>query len=176
MPESLFVETEAEASLRRIAEWARHRVECRARLAKAKAAYKEAKEAYDEACIDEQQAVDTETAELPLFPRPREQPGSGLPEPEAGPLAPSVPASDPDPDRTTFLSSLDGMPHAATVVLGSFGYMTVSDLLGFLNSGGMLNEIEGIDPAAERKILAALSRHRPGWEDADRQGNSSPAA
>jgi hypothetical protein len=156
VPEPPFVESEAEGSLRRIAERARERNQRADAMAKAHAAYKAAKEAYEAACEEERQTIAAETEELPLFPRPRPTPpaeGNGPP-----PWRPAAPGPEVNPDATTWLSSLERFPSAALAPLGVAGIQTVADLRAFLADGGDLAALEGMDAKLAAKVAAALER------------------
>jgi hypothetical protein len=156
VPSPPFEESEAEGSLRRIAECARERNQRADAMAKAHAAYKAAKEAYEEACEEERQTIAAETEELPLFPRPRPTPpaeGNG-----ASPSAAPGDGTRPDPDASTWLSGLERFPSAALAPLGVAGLQTVADLRAFLADGGDLAALEGMDAKLAAKVVASLER------------------
>lgn len=160
------VETEAEGSLRRIAEGHRHREEKRAAMLAAKASYKAAKADYEEAVEELDQITSDQCAELPLFPRF----GGTAPPPTAPPAA-DIPPKGPPPGRpgaktddeawkNAWLSSL-ALPTGVVIRLGEAGLQTVGDLAAYTENGGNLTEIAGIGAAKAQEIEDALMRF---WE------------
>lgn len=156
-PESspFVAETEAEASLRRIAEAARGRKAKALEMVMAKSAYKAAKEAHAKALDEELAVIDAETTELPLFPRLK--PG----EPGANPAPPAPTGGDGDPRGATWLNTL-GISPVILVKLGEAGIQTVSDLAAFTASGRQLTEIKGIGETSAELILDCLAKF---WGD-----------
>jgi hypothetical protein len=154
---SPFVETDEQASLRRIAECARDRQAKRAAMDRAKLAYQEARESWKKACEEQDQVIDAETTELPLFPRSKDAPAAKAPAPAPG-----------QPDAT-FLSLVEGFPVSVSAHLGSEGIVTVADLERFLAEGGTLDKF-GIADKLAQQATRCLHRHQRRREGGEASG------
>jgi hypothetical protein len=173
--DSPFVETDEQASLRRIAEVVRARKKAKADMARIKEQWTEAKAAYRKAMEEEQPVADAETTELPLFPRVKEKPakksfaapGPAPAAPADGAPADAGPAAGGDDEayRKTFLSELKGIPMAALVALGEKGIQTCGEVDDYLATGKALADIPGLDASAVKKILKEVARFKGGQAD-----------
>ncbi len=157
-PKPAFVETEAEASLRHIAEAARDRRAKEEAAIQAKAMYQVAKEDLKAAKEAERKTIDDETTELPLFPRPR--PAEPKPQGEAFPPADEIESAvESDPIRAAFLANLP-IDHADLVKLGNEDIQTVGELEDALANGAGNRIVGLIGQPGLSAILDAITQYR----------------